>query len=115
MTTGEIIAFIFVCALAAAGFVLGALQYMQKGIPLNNAYIYASKRERETMDKKPRFRQSATVFLLLGVIFAAIAAAILTKRYELKYLYLPLMAVLIVYAIASDIVIRKKENRDRGE
>ena len=48
------------------------LQFNEKGFLFNNAYIYASKQEREVMDKKPHYRQSGIVFLMVGIIFALI-------------------------------------------
>ena len=34
-------------------FILSTRSYLEKGFLLNNAYIYASKKERETMKKNP--------------------------------------------------------------
>ena len=48
----------------AAGvlLVLAVIHFAERGFLLNNAYIYASLKERENMDKKPYSRQSAIVF-----------------------------------------------------
>lgn len=40
-------------------------QFRKKGFLFNNAYIYASKQERETIDKKPHYRQSSVVFAFI--------------------------------------------------
>ena len=50
-------------------FFMSVRSFMEKGFLFNNAYIYASKQERAKMNKKPHYRQSAIVFLLLGLIF----------------------------------------------
>lgn len=55
--------------IALACFVISCLQLKEKGVLLNNAYIFASKQERETMDKKPHYKQSGVVFLFPGIIF----------------------------------------------
>lgn len=53
--------------ISAGLFLLSFRSFREKGFLFNNAYIYASKQERERMNKKPYYRQSAVVFLLLGV------------------------------------------------
>ncbi|MBQ7009494.1 MAG: DUF3784 domain-containing protein, partial [Ruminococcus sp.] len=42
-----------------------------------NAYIWASKQERESMNKKTYYRQSAVIFLLLSLIFLLNGIAVL--------------------------------------
>ena len=56
---------IFLIILALICFVLGYLQINQKGILLNNAYLYASEQERQKMNKKPYYRQSGIIFILM--------------------------------------------------
>ena len=41
-------------ALAAFWLVLGVRSLQEKGRLWNNTYLYASQKERETMEKKPR-------------------------------------------------------------
>ena len=76
---------------------------------LNNAYIYASKEERETMDKRPYYRQSAIVFSVLCVAFLVIGLALILKNDKLFLLEIPLFAGVIVYAIISTIMINRKK------
>ena len=52
--------------LTAACMVLGIRQLLEKGYLLNNAWIYASKEEREKMNKRPYYRQSGICFLMIG-------------------------------------------------
>ncbi len=54
--------------------VISFFQFREKGFLFNNAYIYASGQERETMDKKPHYRQSGIVSAFLSSIFLCVAA-----------------------------------------
>ena len=65
----EIVPAIILFAVSIFLFFMSVRSFMEKGFLFNNAYIYASKQEREKMNKKPHYRQSAIVFLLLGLIF----------------------------------------------
>ena len=47
-------------AIAVTCFIISYLQFHEKGFLFNNAYIYTSKKERETMDKAPYYCQSGT-------------------------------------------------------
>ena len=65
----NIIGAIILGVIAIASFIFSYLQFQEKGFLFNNAYIYASKQERETMDKKPHYKQSGIVFVFIGIIF----------------------------------------------
>ena len=39
--------------LAIGAFIISYFSFREKGFLFNNAYLYASKEERATMDKKP--------------------------------------------------------------
>ena len=101
---GNIIGCIILCIIAIACFV-----FKEKGILLNNAYIYASKQERETMDKKPHYIQSGIVFLLIGIIFFINAINIILKIDWLFYFITAVAVIAIVYAIVSSIMIEKRK------
>ena len=62
MGTGILITAIAVFLLAGGLFFLGVRQLLERGYLLNNAWIYATKKERESMNKKPYYRQSGIVF-----------------------------------------------------
>ncbi len=67
------------------------------------------KKERETMDKKSHYRQSAIVFLLVGIAFLLLAIEIF---FALKWLYPVVMLIvicMIIYAIVSSINIERKK------
>lgn len=106
---GDVI-FAGVLGLAAiAAFVFSVRSFREKGFLLNNAFIYASPQEREKLDKKPYYRQSAVVFLLIGVILAVNAADVLLKTGWLFYVVMGLAGVAIIYAIVSTVIIMKSE------
>jgi len=88
-------------------FFMSVRSFMEKGFLFNNAYIYASKQEREKMNKKPHYRQSAIVFLLLGLIFLLNALAVLLKVNWIFYIGVAVVAITLIYAIVSSITIEK--------
>ncbi len=59
---------------AAACFLISWLSFHEKGIPFHTLYFFASKKEREKMNKAPLYRASAKVFLIAGVAFVLLAA-----------------------------------------
>ena len=65
----EIIISSILFAISLFTFILSIYSFRERGFLLNNAWLYASKQERETMNKKPFYRQTAIVFLLIGIIF----------------------------------------------
>ena len=104
------IAFIaaLVCfTLAAAAFLLSIRSFRGKGFLLNNAYLYASKQERETMDKTPYYRQSAIVFLLIGTIFSLNGLSLLLSIPWISYLATATCILTVIYAVVSSIYIEK--------
>lgn len=102
------IATILCFILAAICFVISILQFKEKGFCFNNAYLYASKEEREKMDKSPHYRQSAIVFLLLFVNFIVIGIYSITHMKWLLMIEAIIMMAVIIYAIVSSITINKK-------
>ena len=70
----NIIAAIVLGMVAIASFIFSYFQFKEKGFLFNNAYIYASKQERKVMDKKPHYRQSGIIFLMIGIVFSINAA-----------------------------------------
>ena len=89
--------------ISALAFLLSIRSFREKGFLLNNAYLYASRQERETMDKKPHYRQSAIVFLLLGCIFLLNGLQVLLKAPWIFYAVLVLMSITLGYAIVSSV------------
>lgn len=108
MNTGEIILFIALSVLSLVAFIMSYFQFNEKGFLLNNAYIYASKKEREAMNKTPYYRQSAIVFLLIGIMFLTIAMSVAFYAKWLYWVEALVIMYLLIYAIASSINIEKK-------
>ena len=92
-------------------FFMSVRSFMEKGFLFNNAYIYASKQEREKMNKKPHYRQSAIVFLLLGLIFLLNTIAVLLKVNWIFYIVVVVVIITLIYAIVSSITIEKNNKK----
>ena len=75
---------------------------------LNNAYIYATKEERKTMNKKKYYRQSAVVFCLLSVAFVMIGLSVLLRNSSIGLLVKPLAVAAIIYAVVSSVLNNKR-------
>lgn len=104
----ETIVGVVALAVAALLFVLSCRSFREKGFLLNNAYLYASKEEREAMDKKPHYRQSAVTFLLLGIVFLLNGLAALLNSSLLTGLSGVFAAAALVYAVASEAAMGRK-------
>ena len=101
-----------VCVLISSAAVFISIRsFKGKGFLFNNAYIWASKQEREEMDKNPYYRQSAIAFLLIALIFLCIAVEFILKSNWLLSITIILSVTVIVYAIVSSIKIEKRINR----
>ena len=107
----DIIVAVVLIAVSLLVFVLSIRSFLEKGFLLNNAYLYASKKQREEMDKKPYYRQSAVVFFMIGIVFLLIAAAILLDNFRVTYIADAVIALLVIYAVASSIAIEKRKKR----
>ena len=92
-------------------FIFSYLQFQEKGFLFNNAYIYASKQGRETMDKKPHYKQSGIVFVFIGIIFLMNAMDIILQTDWLIFLVIGVAVVAIVYAIVSSVIIEKRKSK----
>ena len=96
------------CFLLAIGaFIISFFSFREKGFLFNNAYLYASKEERATMDKKPHYRQSAIVFLMIGIVFLLIAISVFCINRWIRYLAIAVAIIAIIYAIVSSVMIER--------
>ncbi len=111
MTTGELITLIIVLFLAGVLLLLSIRSFLQRGFLLNNAYLYASKEERKTMNKKPYYKQSAIVFCILSVVFLVVGLSIVVQEDKILLLEIPLTGGVITYAIASTVKINKQTEK----
>ena len=107
----DIVVAIVLIAVSLLVFVLSIRSFLEKGFLLNNAYLYASKKQREEMNKKPYYRQSAVVFFMIGIVFLLIAAAILLDNFRFTYIADAVIVLLLIYAIVSSIAIEKRKKR----
>lgn len=105
----NIIGAIVLGVIAIVCFIISYFQFNEKGFLFNNAYIYASKQERETMDKSPHYKQSGIVFLLIGIIFLINAVDLVLKTGWLFYAVILVATIAVVYAIVSTVVIEKRK------
>ena len=101
-----------ICGLIAAGCALNSvLSFKNKGFLFNNAYIWATQEEREKLDKKPHYRQTAVVFAIIAGIFVCLALQCLFKHKIFKIIEWLLIAAVFVYAIVSSIMIEKNKDK----
>ena len=107
----EIIIASILFAVSVFLFSMSVRSFMEKGVLFNNAYIYASKQEREKMNKKPYYRQSAIVFLLLGIVFLLLALAVLLEAYWISFVGVAVVIITLIYAIVSSIMIEKNNKQ----
>lgn len=105
----EIICAIICFVLSIGAFIISICSFKEKGYLFNNAYIYASKQERNNMDKKPYYRQSAVVFLLIGIMFLLATADVLFSTGWIFYVVIVIAIITVIYAVGSSIVIEKKK------
>ncbi len=77
--------------------------FLERGYLLNNAWIFATKKERESMDKKPHYRQSAVAFCLCSILFLIIGLSIVFHNSKISLLEIPVVIAAIVYAVVSSI------------
>ena len=98
-------AILFIMALSV--FILSIRSFREKGFLLNNVYLYASKREREEMDKKPYYRQTAVVFLLIGFVFLLNGVSVLWSIDWMPYVIGAILIATLIYAVVSTIKIKK--------
>ena len=107
----EIIIASILFAVSVFLFLMSVRSFMEKGFLFNNAYIYASKQEREKMNKKPHYRQSTIVFLLLGIVFLLLALAVLLEAYWISFVGVAVVIITLIYAIVSSIMIEKNNKQ----
>ena len=103
LKNGVIFLFFTIAFLAVSFF-----QFREKGLLLNNAYLWASEKEREEMNrnpekKRPHYRQSGAVFLLLGISFASYSLYCFLSRYCLLVAFWAMLAAAVLYAVVSSV------------
>ena len=112
---GTIITACAIFAFAAAWVVMGIFSLCEKGFLFNNAYIYASKKEREKMNKKPYYRQTGIVFILIGCVFVLLGFDVIFKTGWIWLAAILFGIAIGVYAIISSVKIEKRKKNSVGE
>ena len=107
----EIITASVLFGVAVFAFIMSIRSFMEKGFLFNNAYLYASKQERETMNKKPHYRQSAIVFLSIGLIFLLNGLNVFFQANWIFFIVIAIVIVTLIYAIISSVMIEKNNKQ----
>ena len=108
---GNIIGAIILGIISLVCVFVGFRQLREKDFLFNNAYLYATKEERQNMNKKPYYRQSGIVFILLGVIFAITAVEMFLMADWLFYLAIIVAVITVAYAIASSVRMEQSKKK----
>ena len=108
MTTVEIVIAIVIFAIAGLLLFFAIRSFTERGFLLNNAYIYATKEERETMDKKPYYRQSAVVFCIMSIAFVIVGLSVLFQNDTIMLLVIPFAVAVVLYAVVSTVLQHKR-------
>ena len=111
----EFVAACVVFAFAAVWFVLGIRSLRGKGFLFNKAYIWASKKEREKMDKKPYYKQTGIVFILVGCMIVMFGLDVLFKTGWIWLVSIAFGLLICVYAIVSSVAIEKRKKKSAKE
>ena len=108
----EIMSISLLFLISIVAFIISVRSFQEKGFLFNNAWLYASKQERECMDKKPHYRQSAIVFLMLGIAFLFYGIGTLWKVNWIFCIAIGIMIATILYAIVSSVVIATRKSKN---
>ena len=101
---------ILLIVLSLASIILGVSQLCEKGTPLNNSYIFASEKERAAMDKKPLYKQTGVVLLIVGAGLLVTAVFwFALKSIEAFYLLIPVFVLAVGYSIVSEVLMNRKK------
>lgn len=90
-------------ALAIVSMIISIMSFNEKGYLFNNAYIWATKEERKSMNYGPLYRQSAIAFALIAAVFLFMALACVLENNWLWIAVGVLSIALLIYVIASSV------------
>ena len=100
MEAGKLIPFIITLAISVVCFLIAYFQAKERGPVFTNAYLFASKEERERLDRTPEYRLAKTVFLVFGIVFLILSVEVLMDWKWLAYILAGMIIALVVYVIA---------------
>ena len=92
--------------IAIIAFVIAILQFAEKGFLFHNAYLWASKEERERMDKSPYYKQAGVVFSLIGIIFLLNGVEALFQRSWFFPIVIAVEIGTVLYAVVSSAIMK---------
>ena len=104
----EVFVAVILFTVAVVAFALSICAFNEKGLLLNNAYLHATEKEREAMDKRPYYRQLAVVFLLISVVFVLNGFDAVLQFELLSYIAITVVIITAIYAILSSVLIEKR-------
>ena len=107
MSAGELIAVIIGFTLAGILLNTGIMHFREKGVLLNNVYLFASREQREIMNKKPYYRQTAIIFCILSAVFIVVGLSLVFRNDSILMIEIPLILSAMIYAIVSSVRINK--------
>lgn len=93
--------------ISAALITAAVFSFKCRGFLFNNSYIFATDEERKKMDKKPYYRQTGVVFVLIAAIMMLNAVQILTGLSRIFYITMAVSGFTVIYAVISSIKIEK--------
>ncbi len=100
---GDIVVGVFCLLLGVGCAVLSLFQFLEKGVPLNNAYLWASESQRRGLDLPALFRQSAITLALAAVLMLLIGAECLLHTDVLLIFVGPVTLATLLYVILSSV------------
>lgn len=109
MLMEEIVAIVVLLILSIIAFIISVRSFREKGFLFNNAYLLASEQERERLNKKPYYRQTGIVFLLIGILFVLNAVEVFLNTGWIYYIIAVVVIGTIIYAIVSGIKIESQD------
>ncbi len=105
----DTIVVIVLLILSIIAFIISVRSFREKGFLFNNAYLLASEQERERLNKKPYYRQTGIVFLLIGILFVLNAVEVFLNTGWIYYIIAVVVIGTIIYAIVSGIKIESQD------
>ena len=108
MSVFQIVFLVILLLLSGLIFIIAYGQFRERGIPLNNAYLFATKEVRDKTNFRPFYRQSAIAFLGLGFVCLFSSILVITNWDWLFMITIALVFLIMIYAIISTIMIAKR-------
>lgn len=99
-------------AISLLCIVTGVRHLAEKGYLFNNAWIWAPDEERRALDKRPYYRQSGIIFLLLAGVWLFTGLYVLLGAGIMLGISAGWMSAATVYAVVSQVRIDRSGKQD---